>query len=451
MKATSTAVKLRDRAALLQAVQAAGILAPAQEKQAAKVATANDANAAAEQLVAAGLLTPFQANRLLSGRTDGFILGQYAILDQVGRGSLSRVYKAKHRTMHRAVAIKVLASELTRTAEVRQTFQREARGAGKLSHPNIVTAYDANELHDRFYLVLEFVDGPTLESLVRQRGALAVSEACEFVRQIANGLQHAHEHGMVHRDLTPGNLLVARPSPSAGFAVKIANFGFSRFATTETPEYVAPEQLQNPQLSDARADLYSLGCIFYFLLTGRSPFAGGSVQEIAQRHLREEPARIEYLRPDVSPELATIIHRLLVKHPVGRFASAAELLLFLEAACVPVAYPIDAVAYDLPQHAGNYATDSGFLTGRHARPQPQPVGSGSYVVSVVESSPWSELTNESNDTAPHALEHTPVSYPRSKSASRGAESVPMWMTLCLLLGVVALCAMGIGVLLRVLK
>ena len=444
-----TTLTLADRDALLEAVRAAGLLTPNQQLKASAAAPPGSATDAAGALVAAGLLTRFQADRLLSGRTDGFQLGQYVILDQVGRGSMSRVYKAKHRTMNRAVAVKVLSAELTRTPESRQAFQREVRTAGNLSHPNIVTAYDANELHDRFYLVLEFVDGPSLDALVRQRGPLPVDEACEFVRQIAHGLKHAHEQGMVHRDLKPGNLLVARATSSAPLAVKIADFGIPRLVAG-APDYVAPEQLHNPHVADARSDLYSLGCVFYFLLTGHSPFASSTPEETARRLTREEAPRVERLRTDVPAEVAAIVHRLLVKHPAARFKSSGELLVHLDAACVPVAIPMDSVTFELPNTG--YAPDSGYLSGRHARPDgsdghaPAP-GSGRFVVTpVADSSPWAQITAETaGDTTPMELDNTPAP-PRHKAPKPLArrESVPVWMTAFLLVGVVLLSLMGIG-------
>ena len=215
----------------------------------------------ADALVARGHLTRFQADRLLAGRADGFHLGPYVILEQVGRGSMGRVYRARHQTMNRAVAIKVLATTLTNTDAAKQAFQHEVRAAARLNHPNVVTAYDANEVGERFYLVLEYVDGPSLESLVKARGPLPVAEACGYVRQIALGLQYAHELGMFHHHVTPSNVLVTRPTKShAGGEVKIADFGVGRLRPVASPDYVAPEQAHDPRTADHRADLYALGC-----------------------------------------------------------------------------------------------------------------------------------------------------------------------------------------------
>jgi len=320
---TASATVISNRESLLDALQSTGLLNGVQfaKATAALPPDVESASATAQSLIAGGFLTRFQVERLLAGRTDGFILGQYAILDQVGRGAMGRVFKAKHRTMNRFVAIKVLSADVTRTAPARDTFHREVRAAASLNHPNIVTAYDANEVGERFYLVLEFVDGPNLDVLVRQRGPLPVAEACEIVRQAALGLQHAHEHGMVHRDVKPANLLIARPSKTVpGCVVKIADFGIARLQPPQahsgrtpatpasgilgTPDFVAPEQAHDPRKADHRADLYSLGCVFYFLLTGRVPFPGGTALEKVARQQHESPQPIHQFRADVPPQVA---------------------------------------------------------------------------------------------------------------------------------------------------
>ena len=416
-----------DRDAFLAAVRAADILTPNQHAKAAAVAPTGSAAGAAAALVTAGLVTRFQADRLLAGRTDGFIVGPYVVLDQVGRGAMSRVYKAKHRTMHRPVAIKVLSSGLTRTAPERDALQRAVRAAGKLTHPNIVTAYDASDLHDRFYLVLEFVDGPSLDALVRQRGPLPVADGCEFVRQTAVGLSHAHEMGMVHGDIKPANLLVARPTPAAPLTVKIADFGIPKAVHGPT-DFAAPAGE-----GDARADLYSLGGVFYFLLTGWPPH-------------RDHPAPLGQVRPDVPPAVTAVVHRLLAKDPAARFASAAELLVHLDAACVPVAAPVeDAVNFDLP-YPPQYSQDSGYLTGRAG-----PLSGIQAPRYGPEPSPWAQLADEGDgDTVPLNLEDTPAPIPyRVKPPGRGP-AVPLWMSATLFVCAVLLSLMGISTVLKLL-
>jgi serine/threonine-protein kinase len=432
-----TKIAPNDRAAFLEAVRAADLLTAPQLTRARGLAAAGSAADAARALVAAGVLTRFQAERLMTGRTDGFFLGQYAILEPIGRGPLSRVYKAKHRTMNRPVAVKVLAAELTRTADDRERIQAGVRAAGKLSHPNVVTAYDANEMHDRFYFVLEFVDGPNFDGLVRRRGPLPVAEACEYVRQAASGLQHAHEKGMPHGDIKPTNLLVARPTPAAPPAVKIADFGIPNGpAPAGSNPFAAPEA-RGPGAVDCRADLYSLGCVFYFLLTGRAPDPA--------------PIPVGRLRPEVPPDVGAIVSRLMAENPAARFPSAADVLARLDAACRPS--PADDVSFEMPEYPLYPGQDSGYLTGRYAQPHSgfhPAAGSGERPGSgpAAGLSPWAQLTDEvAEDTRPLAPDATPdttTPAPKLKPPGRGG-SVPWWMTAGLLVGVVLLCLMGINV------
>jgi eukaryotic-like serine/threonine-protein kinase len=420
-----------DRGTFLDAVRAAGLLTAAQQARALVLAPHGPAADAAGALVAAGLLTRFQADRLLAGRTDGFFLGPYLILEQVGRGAMSRVYKAKHRTMNRTVAVKMLSADLTRTPAEREALQTAVRAAGKLAHPNIVTAYDANERHDRFYLVLEFVDGPNFDALVHQRGPLPVGEACEFVRQTAAGLQHAHEKGIIHRDIKPTNLLVARPTPAAPLVVKIADFGLPK--GRPTGPFAAPEA-RGAEMIDRRSDLYSLGCVFYFLLTGREPDL--------------LPVPLAQFRPDVPPDVAAIVYRLLAPHVDARFQSAEELLAHLNGVCVPVALPAGAVDFDIPLPPLYPAQDSGYLTGRHAQASSATIA---LPPAPAELSPWAQLAVEATeDTYPLGREDTPPPIPtRSKPPGKG-EPVPLWITLALLVSIVLLCLMGIGVVIKLL-
>ncbi|HXD86079.1 MAG TPA: serine/threonine-protein kinase [Urbifossiella sp.] len=389
---------------------------------------AGSAPEAADVLVGAQILTRFQADRLLAGRTDGFILGPHAIQEQIGKGSVGRVYRATHRSMHRNVAIKVFSADITRTAATRQAFHREVRAAARLNHPNIVTAFDANEIGDRFYLVMEFVDGPTVDEMVRKRGPLPWPEACELVRQIAVGLQHAHERGMVHRDIKPANLLVAKASPSMpGCVVKIADFGIARIATSEarttatvvagltgTPDYVAPEQAYNPHAADHRADLYSLGCVFYFLLCGKPPFPGGTTADKVRRHQLEQPTPIEKLRADLPPPVAEIVNRLLAKDPNQRIATAAGVAARLDglAASAVVREDGGQVNFELPPvQPGPYSFTSGYLTGMH-----------SVADQATETTPWSQLTDEmqTEDATDPAQEATPFQAPVSSKSVRAA-------------------------------
>jgi serine/threonine-protein kinase len=343
-----------DRQTFLANLRKSGLVS---EEQLAKASPRLPSSAQGEivaiALVEMGLLTRFQADRLLAGRTSGFFVGQYRILDELGRGGMGRVYKAQHRTMQRLVALKVLAPNLLQTERAKDLFLREVRAAGQLVHPHIVTAYDANNAGGRYYLVLEYVDGPNLEQLVRQQGPLPVGLACEYVRQAALGLQHAHEARMVHRDIKPANLLVQRPGDGTPGVVKVSDFGLARLqvpgtrdpgisesnpgtivtrenAVMGTPDYLSPEQSRDLHSTDIRSDLYSLGCTFYFLLTGRVPFPGGTVLDKLIRHNAEQPAPITKFRTDVTPPVLAVVSRLLDKNPADRFQTPAELAQALE-------------------------------------------------------------------------------------------------------------------------
>jgi serine/threonine protein kinase len=341
-----------DRQTFLANLRQSGLVESAQlEEIVGQLPETNRGRVVAREMVNRGLLTKFQAEMLLAGRTGGFLLGQYRILDQLGQGGMGRVFKAVHQTMHRIVALKVVTSQLVKTEQGRQLFLREVRAAARLMHPNIVTAYDANQIGDRHYMVMEFVDGPNLEQLVRQKGPLPAGQACDFIRQAASGLQFALENHMVHRDIKPANLLVQRAAGSARdtqCVVKILDFGLARLhqrnpddepgpntiltkenAVMGTPDYVSPEQARDLHKVDIRSDLYSLGCTFYFLLTGQVPFPGGSTLEKLVRHGTEEPTQVINLRPEVPAPVAAIVRRLMAKQPAERFQTPAELIAAL--------------------------------------------------------------------------------------------------------------------------
>jgi serine/threonine-protein kinase len=333
-----------DRRTFLKRVQKSGLLEPEELKAAVKrLPESNRGRVIARALVDLGLLTKFQAELLLAGRTSGFVLGQYRILEQIGQGGMGRVYKAMHQAMGRVVALKVLAPQQVKTEKARALFRREVRAAGRLMHPNIVTAHDASFDEGRHYLVMEFVDGPNVEQLIRERGQLPVGTACEIIRQAALGLQHAHEQGMVHRDIKPSNLLV-QSGGGGPFVVKILDFGLARLqdpvgdgtaahgtilakpnVIMGTPDYLSPEQSRSLHAVDIRSDLYSLGCTLYHMLTGQVPFPGGTSLEKLIRHSSEEATPAEAYRPELPPELGAVLRRLMARDPARRFQNPAEL------------------------------------------------------------------------------------------------------------------------------
>jgi hypothetical protein len=270
---------------------------------------------------------------------------RYRITRLLGVGGMGAVYEAEHRAMQRPVALKIINRAFTTNAGAVERFRREVRAAARLAHQNIVTAHDAEIAGDTHFLVMEYVAGTSLGRLVKDNGPLPVAAACDYVRQAALGLQHAHERGMVHRDIKPDNLMLA------GGVVKVLDFGLAALAAeptsglTEsnvimgTPDYMAPEQAEDARQADSRADVYSLGCTLCYLLTGRVPYpAETSVRKILAHRERPVPS-LRAVRPDVPKELERVLARLLAKKPEDRYqtpgAVAAALVPFLRAAPLP--------------------------------------------------------------------------------------------------------------------
>ncbi len=345
--------------------------------------------ALARLLVEQEILTRFQAERILVGQTTGFLLGQYKILELIGRGGMGRVYKAEHRTMRRIVAIKVLAPDLLKTERAIDMFLREVRAVAQLQHPNFVTAYDANEVNGRYYLVLEFIDGPNLDQLVRNKGPLSVGLACDYIKQCATGLHCAHLRGMLHRDIKPANILVQTQrleGENSPGLIKISDFGLARLGqpggdkdtcgsaqgtilTREntvmgTPDYLSPEQTRNLHKTDIRSDLYSLGCTFYFLLTGQVPFPGGQPLDKLIRHATEKPRPIGAFRADLPVEVITLVDRLMAKRSEDRPQTPADVIKALEPFAVSGPTPW------APQRTTPVFIDA------QATPAPRPVSEG---------------------------------------------------------------------------
>lgn len=302
-----------------------------------------------EDLRQRGWLTTFQVRQLLRGRGRELLMGPYILLDQLGEGGNGQVFMARHQSMRRVVALKVVYPELLRDPEAIQRFAREIEVLSRLSHPNIIHAYDAGIMGQALVLAMEFVDGVDLHRLVQQSGPPAVARACDYIRQAAEGLQHAYERGLVHRDIKPANLLLARSHDKRSVGVvKILDLGLARLLhpagsstgnltviagpTTAqgTTDYQAPEQALDFHAADIRADLYSLGCTFYYLLTGRPPFVGTLAEKLL-KHQQAQPTPVSQLRPEVPPKVSAIVDRLLAKRPLDRYQSPAELIRELQA------------------------------------------------------------------------------------------------------------------------
>lgn len=300
---------------------------------------AYDPKAFLEQLARVNLITKWQAHKLLQGKYRGFFLGKYKILSLIGKGGMGAVYLAEHQVMRRLCALKVLPTARDGDTSYLERFHREAQAVALLDHPNIVRAYDIDQQFDGkrsiHFLVMEYVEGTSLQEIVDTRGVLSPCDAAEYIRQTAIGLQHAHERGMVHRDIKPGNLLVDRNG-----TLRILDLGLARFFVRDdeqnaisirhdekvlgTADYLSPEQALDSHNVDARSDLYSLGCTFYFLLTRRPPFIEGTLAQRLLAHQVKTPDSVQQLRPSTPPSLAAIVEKLMQKSRGDRFATAQE-------------------------------------------------------------------------------------------------------------------------------
>jgi serine/threonine protein kinase len=281
-------------------------------------------------LVREGFLTRWQADQFLQGKCRGFQIGSYNILDRLGQGGMSCVYLCRHRSKQLRVALKVLPKSMADDETLLKRFYREARASAALDHPHVIHAYEIDQTDEFHYMVMEYIEGKSLEDIVLKEGPLPVPQAVKYIRQAAAGLQYIHETGLVHRDIKPGNLLL----DYAKDAVKILDMGLARFFNDNeelltrgvlgTVDYFAPEQTMDSHAVDIRADIYGLGGTMSFLLTGSPPFEGGSVIEKIQGHRRLEPRPIREVRSDVPEGLVAVILKMMAKDPAQRYQVPAE-------------------------------------------------------------------------------------------------------------------------------
>jgi serine/threonine protein kinase len=316
----------------------------------------------ANLLIREGLLTYFQAKQLKMGRYKRFtIAGKYKLLELIGVGGMGAVYLCEHILMRRLVALKVLPLEKLSDPSHEERFYREARAVAALDHPNIVRAYDIDRYEQLHFLVMEYVDGTSLQEIVAryvlERRLFDPIRAAHYIAQAALGLQHGHELGMVHRDIKPGNLLLDRQG-----CIKVLDMGLARFfnkqqdCVTEkyeekcvlgTADYLAPEQAVS-NIVDIRADIYSLGATFYFLLTGQPPFPEGTVTAKLVAHQTRQPRPVESFRKDVPPRMLQVLQIMMAKNPADRFQQPLEVA---EALSEWAHQPIDPPpAREMPQH-----------------------------------------------------------------------------------------------------
>ncbi len=316
------------------------------------------ASMVAEHLVTAGHITKWQASQLLRGKYRGFLLGKYCFKKPLGRGGMGVVFEAEHLVLGTRVAIKVLPKDRGATEKAVGRFLAEARAAAKLNHPNVLRVHDCDVFEGRRFMVMDLIDGANLAELVDRNGPLSYRNAVELLRQAASGLAFAHENGVIHRDVKPHNFMVDKSGQ-----LKVADLGLALFqidsperytqdgnvAVLGTVDYVAPEQAWDSRKVDRRADMYSLGCTLYFMLTGKPPFDSGTLAQRLAKHQASQPAPIQKYRPDCPAPIVQLCSKMMAKKPAERIQRMQEVVAFCEAL--------------LPKLAGS-ASDLAGLAGR---------------------------------------------------------------------------------------
>jgi serine/threonine-protein kinase len=306
----------------------------------------DDPKVLAKVLVKRGWLTPYQAACVYQNKAESLVLGSFVLLERLGEGGMGQVFKARHQRLGRVVALKIIRKERLANPDAVRRFHREIQAAAQLRHRNVVLAYDADQAGDTHFFAMEYVEGTDLARLVKENGPLPVDKACDYIRQAALGLQHAFENGLVHRDIKPANLLLT----ARGETIKVLDMGLARVTSDGeetatrltmigsimgTPDYIAPEQAMNSHEVDIRADLYSLGCTLYYLVTGQVPFPIEGIAAKLLAHQLEEPTPVDRVRPGVYSDVVQIVRKLMAKKPTDRFQTPAELAQALEARAAP--------------------------------------------------------------------------------------------------------------------
>ncbi len=372
----------------LEAVRASGVVPDATVGQIARLAQRlkwQEWDELFTHLAVRRLISLYAARKIQQGKAQELQFGPYLFLDKLGEGGMGKVYLARRQTDKTIWAVKVVRPHLLAHPVIRRRYEREVAASMRFDHPNIVRVVEAGQHEGRHYLVMEYIDGIDLGRLTREYGPLAIPEACEYVRQAALGLQHAHDAGFVHRDIKPSNIMVAGerhlPQSLEPAVVKILDMGLVRAmgagedeaggvdltrdgGVVGTPDYMAPEQAKNSRLVDPRADLYSLGCTLYFALTGRPPYPDGTAIEKLLKHQLDPIPPVAAGRPDVPPALIAVLEKLMCKQPHGRFACAAEVAAALEPFCH---YPFEL----RPSHIAVPATREDGRTGQSPSSVPE--------------------------------------------------------------------------------
>jgi WD40 repeat protein/serine/threonine protein kinase len=333
---------------LVKELSTSGILTAAQVTELTEQLQSHftEPRALAWHLIERGWVTPYQINQLILGRGSELCFDGYVVLDRLGEGGMGKVLKARNPADGQPVALKVALPQMLGNAEEIEQFWWESQALGRLSHPNVVRGFDAHRDRQPPFFIMEYLEGTDLENLVRRNGPLAAALACEYIRQAALGLQHAHEQHFIHRDIKPANLLrtTAPASPEQKTSeplplIKVIDWGIAdtrlpagqtaprspmpKDQVLGTPDYMPPEQATAPDTADIRSDIYSLGCALYQLLTGKPPFAGSSYAQKLLKHQQVPPPPVQELRPDLPDGLADVVHKMLAKNQDERYQTPA--------------------------------------------------------------------------------------------------------------------------------
>jgi serine/threonine-protein kinase len=268
-------------------------------------------------------------------------IGGYKLVRRIGEGGMGEVYLAEQLSMHRTVALKILHNKWADDEEFRKRFLLEARAAGKLSHVNLISVYDVSKYQGKYYFAMEYVDGVTVEDLIRHEGALPIEKAIDICLQVGQALKYLAVHNIVHRDIKPANMMMTKDG-----VVKLGDFGFIQSAfdtelmqegtTIGTPDYISPEQACGERNLDARSDIYSLGASMFHMLTGNTLFSG-SCSKVMRDHIDTDPPDITTLRKDIPKDLVRVLRKMIAKQPIDRYQTPDELIKDLEMAKIDVA------------------------------------------------------------------------------------------------------------------
>jgi serine/threonine-protein kinase len=310
----------------------------------------DDVDLLVNHLINANLITQWHADKIFDRKYKGFFLGKYKLLRHIGTGGMSSVYLAEHLLMKRQRAIKVLPKARVNDSSYLARFHLEAQATASLDHPNIVRAYDVDNDGDQHFLVMEFIDGKDLQTIVKQEGPLPLELACNYIAQTAEGMAYAHENNLIHRDIKPANLLIDDKG-----IVRILDLGLALYSDGNkasltvahnenvlgTADYLSPEQAVNSHKVDLRTDIYSLGCTLYFLLTGHPPFTDGTLAQRIAKHQSTMPEDVRKDRPECPRDLVDICVKMMQKKPDKRYQNMREVAEALETWLVNHSYKFE--------------------------------------------------------------------------------------------------------------